>query len=91
MYGLDVALDDDYHINMFKKGIESSHMLTPDAVLESFPFLAHLPSWLPLMGFLREIEGARQLTHDLRNIPWKDAMKQIVRMGLSLLLQLRGC
>ena len=73
-------MDNDHYINLAEKAVQTGHLITPYAVLESFPFLARLPSWLPFMGFLQEMERSRQLTFDLRNVPWKGAMEQLVRI-----------
>ena len=78
VYGLDAIPKDDPYINVFQKSVDSLQLLTPGAVLESFPFLARLPSSLPGMAFLKEIVEVRKLTRDVRDIPWKGAIDQLV-------------
>ncbi|TFY70518.1 hypothetical protein EVG20_g2502 [Dentipellis fragilis] len=39
-------------------------------VVNTFPFLQHLPSWLPGMGFKSLAQQCRRLITDMRNVPW---------------------
>ena len=77
-YGLEVAPSEDKYISLFEEGIKSVHLIVAGALLEYFPSLSKVPTWVPGTGFIRNVNEARKLTADLRDIPWNDAKKRLV-------------
>ena len=78
MYGLQVSPEDNRIVAAFEKGIESVHLVVTGALFEHFPILARLPTWLPGTAAIRNFEEARRLTAELRDIPWNEALKNLV-------------
>lgn len=47
-------------------------------LVEMFPSMRYLPSWLPWAKFKREANGCRLAALKIRNVTWEDAIKAIV-------------
>ena len=79
-YGLPVADDDDGYIKMFNETASTINLTIPGSslVLESFPILSRIPTWVPGTGFLRRLARVRQMTADMREIPWRDLKAAMV-------------
>ena len=79
-YGLPVADEDDKYIALFKETASTINLTTPGSslVLETFPILAQIPTWVPGTGFLRTLARTRQMTAAMRDIPWRDFKKAMV-------------
>ena len=80
-YGLKVAEDsNDIYLSTFEDGIRAANLFfTCSSILEFFPVLARVPTWLPGTGYLRTIRDIRLASHKLRDLPWEDASKALVR------------
>lgn len=81
VYGLEVAATNDQYIDAFEDGISSAELLlSGTSMLEFFPFLAYLPTWLPGTSLQRRCARYRQVHIRLRDMPWNDAKETIVRI-----------
>ncbi|EJF60847.1 cytochrome P450 [Dichomitus squalens LYAD-421 SS1] len=85
-YGLPVAEEDDKYIALFKETASTINLTTPGSsmILESFPVLARTPTWLPGTSFLRRLARTRQMTADMRDIPWKDLQEAMNTTGIKV-------
>ncbi|KAJ7250828.1 cytochrome P450, partial [Mycena haematopus] len=84
VYGYEVQPSNDHFValseNAFKK---LSASFLPGAVsVNTFPILRYLPSWMPGAGFKRFAAECRQLTKEMREVPF-DFVKQNMREGVG--------
>lgn len=81
-YGLNVARSNDKYLSTLERGMDGfgllAHKYAP--LLEVFPKLARIPTWIPGTGFLRRLAAARQATYALRDIPWSAAKEATVSL-----------
>ncbi|KAI0360492.1 CyP450 monooxygenase [Trametes cingulata] len=71
-YGIDVKEKDEY-VTMAEEGLAAfSRLLVPGKYLvELFPILRILPSWLPGTQFQRDAAEAKVVVHRVRDVPWE--------------------
>ena len=82
-YGLDVAETDDPYITASDKAAQTLELLLAgSSLLEYFPFLAHVPMWLPGTKLLVRLKEALRATTEARELPWQDGKKFMVRFFL---------
>ncbi|KAI9566868.1 CyP450 monooxygenase [Boletus coccyginus] len=79
VYGYEMAPQNDLFASIADR---ASEMLTncffPGAALvNTFPFLRHLPEWCPGAGFKQYAKICRKLTRDLRDLPFNFVRKQM--------------
>ncbi|KAI0754716.1 cytochrome P450 98A3 [Daedaleopsis nitida] len=80
-YGLKIAKENDENISCCDKALSSVECLVINgSLVEHFPFLARLPTWLPGTGFLRQLAEIRRATRGMLEMPWSNA-KEEVRTG----------
>ncbi|TBU59025.1 cytochrome P450 [Dichomitus squalens] len=73
-HGLDIAEQNDARMEIFERALRSVDVLVDGAtVLEFFPFLTAIPTWLPGTSFLRRLAEDRKNAHMLRELPWIQA------------------
>ncbi|KAI1790187.1 cytochrome P450 [Ganoderma leucocontextum] len=84
-YGLDVARSDDKYLSTLERGMDGFSLLTHEyaPLLEVFPKLGHIPTWLPGTRFLRHLASAREATYALRDVPWRAAKEAITENRAS--------
>ncbi|KAJ7259494.1 cytochrome P450 [Mycena haematopus] len=80
VYGYEVQPSNDHFValseNAVKRIVDS---FFPGAVaVNAFPILRYLPSWMPGAGFKRFAAECRQLTKEMREVPF-DFVKQTMR------------
>ena len=80
MYGIDVSERGDRIIEVIDAAMEGvAEGLTPGAFLvEYFPFLQHLPEWLPGAGFQKKLRRWRTASHEMVNMPFAQAKAAMV-------------
>ena len=80
VYGLDTTEKDDKYIRAADRATKSIELLatTTSSLLQYFPVIAHIPTWLPGTGFLRHLKQACQWAKEMRLLPWNDAKLQLV-------------
>ena len=79
-YGLEVQPENDPYIEI---ATQANHLVTLAAVpgaflVDSFPFLKHLPEWMPGAGFKRKAREWSKVSQAVFDIPSKAAKDQIV-------------
>ena len=98
-YGLEVQPDDDPYIKTAEEGVHPLHTAAvPGAFLvDSLPFLKHVPEWFPGAGFQNEAKAAKKLARTMIEVPFEAAKKNFVRdppylqINLCLHRDLPGC
>ncbi|KAI0050246.1 cytochrome P450 [Auriscalpium vulgare] len=83
-YGIDVKGRDDWNLTTVQKAV---HLITttalPNAVsVNMFPFLRHLPEWLPGMGFKSLARRGHELAEASINEPW-NTFKEAAAQGTA--------
>ncbi|KAG5644264.1 hypothetical protein DXG03_008749 [Asterophora parasitica] len=78
-YGLDVKPKNDFYIATAEKGIAPLLIAgVPGTFLvDTFPFLKYVPSWMPGAGFRRKAKEWRKLALDMANVPYEAAITRI--------------
>lgn len=67
VYGYEVTSDNDMFVQQSEEVLKSFHLIsTPGWVVDVFPMLRHLPSWLPGMGFKRKASKWKELAESSR-------------------------
>ncbi|TBU38479.1 cytochrome P450 [Dichomitus squalens] len=79
VYGLEVAEQDDKYIAIAEKCVEIfTDIAVPGRYLvEAFPFLRYIPSWLPGAKFKRDAARWKESVKDLRDVPYHAAKRDI--------------
>ncbi|EJD39017.1 cytochrome P450 [Auricularia subglabra TFB-10046 SS5] len=71
-YGYEVSSDDDHFVQLAEKSVVAFlSALQPGWVVDTFPALMNLPSWLPFAGFKRKAEKWHQDAERGLNVPWQ--------------------
>ncbi|KIJ66983.1 hypothetical protein HYDPIDRAFT_108954 [Hydnomerulius pinastri MD-312] len=74
VYGYDTVSHEDEVVTLIEKGIEFSlKVLSPEraTVLRFFPWVLHLPSWLPGGWMRKEAEESRRVSAETVNVPYE--------------------
>ncbi|KAI0777244.1 CyP450 monooxygenase [Trametes elegans] len=71
-YGVEVKDEHDEYVSLAEEGLAAfTVLLVPGKYLvELFPVLRHLPSWLPGVRFKKDADWGRAAARRLREIPW---------------------
>jgi len=84
VYGLEVQGSNDPYVHAVELAMTSADALLAGAYLvDFFPFLKYLPSWLPGTGFKRTAAEYRKYFDDQRILPYQAARKQMAGEGAS--------
>ena len=81
-YGLDIKETDDPHVKRAEKAMKSIEDITGSGtyLVDIFPILRYVPSWVPGATFQKEAKIYRQLQEDSLHSPFEDTVKNIVRL-----------
>ena len=91
-YGLNVAATNDKYITAADEATQSLELLVAgSSMLEFFPLLAKLPTWLPGTGLLSRLKEARHANAKFRDLPWEDGKQQMVNQYSVSSLSEHGC
>ncbi|KAF7346387.1 Cytochrome p450 [Mycena sanguinolenta] len=84
LYGYEVQPDNDHFVALSENAIKKlSESVFPGAMaVNTFPILRYLPSWMPGAGFQRFAAESRQLTKEMREVPF-EFVKQNMRDGVD--------
>ncbi|KAF7346386.1 O-methylsterigmatocystin oxidoreductase [Mycena sanguinolenta] len=84
LYGYEVQPGNDHFVALSENAVRKlSQAVFPGAVaVNTFPILRYLPSWMPGAGFQRFAAESRQLTKEMREVPF-DFVKRNMRDGLD--------
>ena len=82
VYGLEIAEENDQYMTIAEKCVEIFTDITVPGryIVEAFPFLQYLPSWLPGAKFKRDAVKWKESVDDLRYVPYRAAKRDIVRI-----------
>ncbi|KAJ6559149.1 cytochrome P450 [Mycena vulgaris] len=84
VYGYQVKPSDDHFVTLSENAVKklSDSVLPGAAAVNAFPFLRHLPGWLPGCGFQYFAAECRKLTEEMKQVPF-DFVKQNMRKGIG--------
>ncbi|KAI0754765.1 cytochrome P450 [Daedaleopsis nitida] len=83
-YGLRPSESKDRYITTFEEAMTGLDLLlTGTNILEFFPFLANIPTWLPWTTVQRRLAHYRKLTTAIRDVPWEDSKRAMTAGGSS--------
>ncbi|KAJ7672763.1 CyP450 monooxygenase [Mycena rosella] len=84
MYGYQVEPIEDHFVTLSEEAVKmlSDTTLPGAAAVNAFPFLRHLPGWLPGCGFQYFAAECRKRTEEMQQVPF-DFVKQNMREGTS--------
>ena len=79
-YGIEVTDEDNPYVRVVERGMELfSRAFVPGAFLvETFPALRYIPSWLPGGGFKRFAAMTKTATQAMRDLPFERTMMKMV-------------
>ncbi|KAF7374566.1 CyP450 monooxygenase [Mycena sanguinolenta] len=82
VYGYEVQPTNDHFVGLAENAVKriSDSLFFGAMVVNTFPILRHLPSWIPGAGFQRFAAECRQLTKEMREAPF-NFVKQNMRDG----------
>ncbi|CAK5271283.1 unnamed protein product [Mycena citricolor] len=81
IYGIDTDAPDDQCIRLAKEAMHAMALaLEPGAFLvDTFPILKHVPSWMPGAGFKTKARHWKNINHDLQHVPFSESLKDMER------------
>ncbi|KAH9886458.1 O-methylsterigmatocystin oxidoreductase [Cubamyces lactineus] len=81
VYGIAVTVEDDPYISLAENATKVFTEITVPGrfIVELLPFIRHLPSWLPGMGFKRVAANWCEDVRALRNVPFEAAVKEMAK------------
>ncbi|KAF7364910.1 O-methylsterigmatocystin oxidoreductase [Mycena venus] len=84
VYGYEVKPANDRFVDLAESAIiKLGQSVFPGAaVVNAFPILKHLPSWMPGAGFQRFAAESRQIVQEMRDVPY-NFVKQNMRDGVD--------
>ncbi|KAJ7459914.1 cytochrome P450 [Mycena latifolia] len=84
VYGYQVEPTDDYFVTLSENALKKlTHSTLPGAAaVNTIPILRYFPGWFPGCGFQRIAAESRQLTQEMRQLPF-EFVKQNMRDGID--------
>ena len=83
VYGIDVHVGDE-RLTLASIALRSGSQATPGHFLvQEFPFLRHLPSWVPGASFKKDFAESKDANYRLKNELFDEVKVAIVRIFLS--------
>lgn len=81
-YGIQVKDENDQYVTAVETGVATfNEAFVPGAFLvETFPFLKHIPDWFPGAGFKRTVAAWKDIVHNMRDAPFEKTMESWVRL-----------
>ncbi|KAI0674497.1 CyP450 monooxygenase [Trametes maxima] len=78
-YGIEVKEENDEYVAMAEEALATfNRLLIPGKYLvELFPFLQYLPSWVPGAQFKRDAAKAKAALHRVQDVPWERTLAAI--------------
>ncbi|KAH8114914.1 cytochrome P450 [Phellopilus nigrolimitatus] len=97
-YGHEIISDDDAYVDLVERAMTMTSSLgsVGTTVIDLFPFLRHVPAWLPGMSLKRRALETRKAVDEVTNKPFnevrtkKDAGTALPSISLSLLDEYEG-
>lgn len=83
IYGYDVAPKDDHYVKLVESTRPAFGLgLSPKWLVNSFPALRHIPSWLPGAGFKQYASFVNHKIIETQDATYNYAMTVSVRLGM---------
>ena len=84
-YGIEVKEENDEYVTAVEDGVATfNEAFVPGAFLvETFPSLQYIPSWLPGGGFKRIAAAWRTVAHRMRDVPFERTLEAMVSYAIS--------
>ncbi|RDB17474.1 hypothetical protein Hypma_001603 [Hypsizygus marmoreus] len=84
-YGIDVLPENDPYIMASEKGMQPVRAAgVPGAFLvDTFPLLKYVPEWMPFAGFKRKAKEWKEIAHQMVDLPFNAAMRNIENGGFT--------
>ncbi|KAJ7366948.1 cytochrome P450 [Mycena albidolilacea] len=84
VYGYEVKPSNDRFVALSENAVKklSDSFLPGAAVVNAFPILRYMPSWMPGAGFQRVAAECRQITEEMQKVPF-NFVKQNMRDGVD--------
>ena len=81
-YGLDIKETDDPHVKQAETAMEGLLDITGSGtyLVDIFPILRYVPSWVPGATFQKEAKIYRQTQDEFRQLPYEETIRNIVRL-----------
>ena len=81
VYGIEVKSKEDEYLSLAEQGndIFQKAFVPGKYLVETFPFLKHVPAWLPGAGFRRDAVAWREVYHQTRFKPFQATLDRMVR------------
>ncbi|KAK7441384.1 hypothetical protein VKT23_016632 [Stygiomarasmius scandens] len=81
-YGITSEEDQDFYVKLVHRAIEPFHQAFNHGtyLVDYFPLLKYVPSWLPGAGFKRKAKVWSQYAFDLKDKPW-EKIKSSIKAG----------
>lgn len=80
VYGHDIAPKNDYFVGLAESAMKPlvKAMLPGGTIVNEFPFLRHIPSWVPGIGFWKIAKETIPRTYAMQNVPFEFVKKNMV-------------
>ncbi|KAI0670980.1 cytochrome P450 [Trametes maxima] len=83
IYDINIINEDDERGRLVEDAVQAIKLLTPGSlVIELFPFLQHVPEWVPGAGFQTLFARCREVNERLRNTLFIEAKESMERGDL---------
>ena len=81
-YGLDARDSDVKYIDIAEEAMDTFNITFQPGryLVQTFPWLRHVPAWLPGAGFQHEFAAWRPIVRAVRDGPWEAAAEKRVRI-----------
>ena len=75
-YGIDVNSADNKYIRIAEEAMDCFNVVFQPGkyLVQTFPWMRHIPSWLPGAKFQREFNAWRPTVRSIHDVPWDVAM-----------------
>ncbi len=84
VYGIEVKSKEDEYLSLAEEGndIFQKAFVPGKYLVETFPFLKHVPAWLPGAGFRRDAAAWSEVYFQTRYKPFQATLERMVRIVL---------
>ncbi|KAJ7607961.1 cytochrome P450 [Roridomyces roridus] len=81
LYGIEVLPRDDPYLNIAEKAMHGLAIgsLPGKFLVDTFPLLEYVPSWMPGAGFKRQARVWKQHTQDILHVPFAETKRAMAR------------
>ncbi|EIM81471.1 cytochrome P450 [Stereum hirsutum FP-91666 SS1] len=76
-YGIKVKSADDKYIEIAEKAQEGMDPATDKNIVDIFPWIQHVPSWVPGMGWKKQIDAYKTMVLAMCDVPYQHVLQQL--------------